>query len=97
MVVLVLVMGYIAMLFRRPWVENERLSYPIIQLPLEITNPKTPILKNRLLFENNISGFFTSKPWSAIGGLHVGVVPSVIGLAFFMPLDMSFSWAVFFS
>ena len=125
-VVLVLVMGYIAMLFRRPWVENERLSYPIIQLPLEITNPKTPILKDRLLwigfgvsgglaiingfasiypavpririhpFENNISGFFTSKPWSAIGGLHVGVVPSVIGLAFFMPLDMSFSCTVFF-
>ena len=44
-VMLVMVMGAIAVLFRRPWVENERLSYPIIQLPLELTNPRTPILE----------------------------------------------------
>ena len=49
-VMLVLVMGAIAVLFRRPWVENERLSYPIIQLPLELTNPRTPIFKSRLLW-----------------------------------------------
>ena len=125
-VMLVLVMGAIAVLFRRPWVENERLSYPIIQLPLEITNPRTPILKSRLLwigfgisggialinglaslypavprlrihpYENELSNFFTTKPWSAMGSLQLGFAFPVIGLGFFMPLDMSFSCAFFF-
>ena len=125
-VMLVLVMGYITMLFRRPWVEHERLSYPIIQLPLEITNPKTPIFRNRLLwigfcisgglavmngfaslhpavpripihpFDNNLTRYMTSKPWNAINRLPLGVMFPVIGLAFFMPLDMSFSCAFFF-
>ena len=125
-VMLVLVMGAIAVLFKRPWVENERLSYPIIQLPLELTNPRTPVLKSRLLwlgfgisggialinglsslypvvprlrihpYENELSNLFTTKPWSTIGSLQLGLVFSVIGLAFFMPLDMSFSCAFFF-
>ena len=125
-VVLVLVMGYIAMFFRRPWVEHERLSYPIIQLPLEITDTKTSIFGNRLFwigacisgglalinglaslyptipririhpYENDLYQYFTSKPWNAMGSLQFGVVFPVIGLAFFMPLDMSFSCVFFF-
>ena len=125
-VILVLVMGYVAIFFRRPWVEHERLSYPIIQLPLEITNPRTSIFRNRLLWiglcisggmavinglaslhpilpripihptDHNLTQYVTSKPWNAIGRLPVGVIFSVVGLAFFMPLDMSFSCVFFF-
>ena len=39
--------------------------------------------------------YFTAKPWNAIGALPVEFHPFAIGLAFFMPLGMSFS-AVFF-
>ena len=125
-VVLVLVMGYINVFFRRPWVEDERLTYPIIQLPLEISNPRTSIFSSRLLwigcclsgglavinglsslfptvprilthpYDHNLGSYFTTKPWNATGSLPVGVIFPAIGLAFFMPLDMSFSCAFFF-
>ena len=64
-VILVLVMGYVAIFFRRPWVEHERLSYPIIQLPLEITNPRTSIFRDRLLW----LGICISGGMAAINGL----------------------------
>ena len=53
------------MFFRRPWVEHEKLSYPIIQLPLEITDTKTSIFGNRLLW----IGFCISGGMALINGL----------------------------
>ena len=125
-VVLVLVMGYVTALFRRPWVEHEKLSYPTIQLPLEITDPTTSIFRNRWLwlgvgisggvalinglaslypvvpelkihpYSHNLGRYITTKPWNAMGVLPVGIIFPVVGLAFFMPLDMSLSCIVFY-
>ena len=126
-VVLVLVMAYVTVLFRRPWVTHEKLSYPTIQLPLEITSTTTSIFGNRWLwFAAGISGGFalinglaylypivpeikihpyhhnlarpiTTAPWNAMGRLPIGVLFPVVGLAFFMPLDMLFSCIVFYA
>jgi len=35
---------------RRQWTERERLSYPIIQIPLEISDPDSRLWRNRLLW-----------------------------------------------
>jgi hypothetical protein len=42
----------IAVLVRRQWVENERLSFPIVQIPLAITENggDTPLWRNRMLW-----------------------------------------------
>ena len=125
-VVLVLVMGYITALFKRPWVESERLAYPIIQLPLEMTAPGASIFRNKLLwigagisgglalingfaslyptlpalrihpYYHNLARHITSRPWNAIPVMEVGIIFPIVGLAFFMPLDMSFSCFFFF-
>ena len=125
-VVLVLVLFWVTVLFRKPWVEQEKLSYPTIQLPLEITDTTISILKSRWLwfgvgisggfalinglaslypvvpgpkihpYYHNLGRYITSKPWNAMGVLPVGIIFPVVGLAFFMPLDMSLSCIVFY-
>jgi hypothetical protein len=66
-----LVMLCINIILRRQWVESERLSYPIIQLPLEMTHPSR--------------GFFRS-PWMWIG-LGIGASIDIInGLNFLYPV-----------
>ncbi len=47
---LVLVMLCINTLLRRQWTENERLSYPLVALPLEMVSPKTQLFKNKLFW-----------------------------------------------
>lgn len=65
-----LVMLCINIVLRKRWVESERLSYPIIQLPLEMTQS---------------GGQFFRKPWMWIG-LAVGASISIInGLNFLFP------------
>ena len=112
--------------------EQERLSYPIIQLPLAIasqpvSNPNVDnifaqtglwigigisggiALVNGLadLFpiipalpihprDHNVARYITAQPWRSMGLLQVGVIVPVVGLAFFMPLDMSISCVIFF-
>lgn len=39
----------------------------------------------------NINRFFTEKPWNAIGWTQASFYPFIIGLTFFVPLDLSFS------
>ncbi|MDE0398150.1 MAG: hypothetical protein OXL96_10120 [Candidatus Poribacteria bacterium] len=108
---------------RLQWSERERLSYPITQLPIEMTTPR--FFSRRLLWLGfgicaavellnglhflypfipsvplKIPDFgakiFTSKPWSAIGWLPLFFYPWVIGLTFFVPLELSFSVWFFF-
>ena len=113
-------------LVRKQWTENEKLSYPIIQLPLELTigGGTSGILKNRIMWVGfTIAGvidilnglnflfpsvpslggklydlrpFFSHPPLSAIGWTPIAVFPFAVGLAFFIPLDLSFSCWFFY-
>ena len=48
--VLMVVMLCITTLLRVQWTEHERLTYPLIQLPMEMTNPRSRFFKNRLMW-----------------------------------------------
>jgi hypothetical protein len=119
------VLMYINVLLRKQWTEHERLAYPIVQLPLEMTSAPKVFFKNRWLWLgfaiaggidlinglnflypsipsipvriHQIGHLFREKPWNAIGSwTHVSFYPFIIGLAFFMPLDLSFSCWFFY-
>lgn len=123
---LMLVMLGINTLIRKQWMENERLAYPIIQLPLAITRdggsgkffrsrilwigiaiggginlinglhtfiPTIPLLPIRTV---ELGRYFTEKPMSAIGWTPICFFPFVIGLSYFMPLDLAFSCWFFY-
>ena len=60
----------VTVFLRKQWTENERLNYPIVQLPLALTsNPKR---------------FFTS-PWMWVGFAVAGSVELLNGLSFLFP------------
>lgn len=40
----------LAVLFRRRWIEVEKLSYPIVQLPFEVTRDRSPYFRDRTLW-----------------------------------------------
>lgn len=44
----------------------------------------------------DIGHYFTTKPWSAVGWVPISLFPFAIGLAFFLPLDLSFSCWFFY-
>lgn len=120
---LLFIMICINSLVRKQWTEREKLSYPIIQLPLQMTGDELEVFKKPLLWlglasafgvdfinglryffpiipeipiTSRIGNLFTERPWNAIGGLQVNLYPFVIGLGFFIPLDLSFSCWFFF-
>ncbi len=59
-------------LVRRPWTEQEKLTYPIIQLPLEMTNPKTRLFHSGLFWV----GFAVAAVVDIINGLNY-LYPSI--------------------
>jgi hypothetical protein len=129
-VVLLGVMICINVLIRRQWMDQERLSFPITQLPLEITRESgaDSLFTNRLmwmgflipvvleslaslnyLYPNipffpikpsdprlDLTPLFSTPPWSGMGGLQLSFYPLVIGLTYFLPLDVAFSLWFFF-
>jgi hypothetical protein len=125
--VLVFVMLCINVLVRKPWTEHEKLSYPLIVLPLELTRGQESarFFRNRLMwigfgvatFVDVINGLhaifpsvpeipyiklyellqhFPMKPWNAMGSTRLGTYPFAVGLAFFLPSDLSFSCWFFY-
>lgn len=131
--VLLLVMFCLNALLRRRWIEHERLTFPIVVLPLALTQAasRRALLRNRIIWlgfgaafvlENlasigflvpNVpfvplkpsdpslslgggSGLFSSPPWNAVGSLNLGFYPLVIGLTYFLPLDVSCSCGFFY-
>ncbi len=114
----------ISILLRRQWIEHERLSYPLAQIPLEVIEKGTNLFRTRLLWIGfaiaagrdlinglhylypavptllhgrfMLSQYFTSRPWNALGWVPIEFHPFVIGLAYFMPLEMSFSTWFFY-
>lgn len=59
-------------LLRRPWTRSEKLSYPIIQLPLDMTEPESAFFRQRLMW----AGFAVAAGISLLNGVSV-LVPSV--------------------
>lgn len=55
--------------------------------------PLVPFINVKLY---NISRFFTEKPWNAMGTTRTSFYPFMIGIGFFLPLDLSFSCWFFF-
>ncbi len=115
-------------LARRAWVEEERLTFPLTLLPLEMTEGSAtgavpPFWRNRLMWAgfaaagvlesfnflnflypsvptipikpsmgpNHLESFMTVRPWNAVGTLTLAFYPFVIGIAYLLSLDVSFS------
>ncbi|MBT5532433.1 hypothetical protein HOK31_05195 [Candidatus Poribacteria bacterium] len=56
--------------------------------------PQVPYIK--YIKQVNVGSQFTAKPWNALAGMTVSGYPFMIGLSFFMPLDLSFSCWFFY-
>ena len=121
--VLLFMLHCINTLVRRQWVHTERLAFPIIQLPVAMTQsphflrngllwvgfsipfvldlmnglhvlfPSVPYLHLKLHF---IGRQLTEKPWDAMSNTMISFYPFMIGLGFFLPLDLSFTCWFFF-
>ncbi len=117
--VLIGVMFCMNTLLRIQWTRHERLSYPIIELPLDITHPSGAFYRNPVMWmgfglagavsllnglavltpgvpslpikAQDISVYFPSPPWNAMGWTPMAFYPFAIGLGFLLPADMLFS------
>jgi hypothetical protein len=66
------VMLCLNVLLRKQWTESERLAFPLVQLPLEMTQPGAPLLKQPLLW----AGFAIAaglQLWNGIASLSPAV------------------------
>ena len=68
-----LIMLCINIIIKKQWVENEKLSYPIIQLPLEMTSPS--FFSNRVMW----IGFTIVATIDIVNGLHflIPIIPKI--------------------
>jgi hypothetical protein len=64
-------------LFRRNWTDESKLSFPIVQLPLEMINPRRELYRSKLMW----IGFGIAAIIDVVNGLHVMYpsVPSFLG------------------
>ena len=96
-------------LLRKQWIEHERFTFPIVQLPQEMFQaPSGGALLNRF-FKSRLMwcGFaipvilhgLTEKPLSALGWwptVHLFIYPSIIAIVYLLTLEISFSFWFFF-
>jgi len=68
--VLMFVMICINIIIRNQWIDRERLTYPIVQLPYEMTDKKSRLFRSKLMW---------------ISFIFVGVIDTINGLHFFFP------------
>jgi|LSQX01.2.fsa_nt_gb hypothetical protein len=128
--VMIAMMLCINILIRKQWTENEKLVFPLVQLPIAMTSedagrkfyssklmwagfavamtigvinglhalyPSMPELTG--VKQYSIGQFFTARPWNAVNRLrdfNISMYPFMIGLAYFIPLDLSFSCWFFY-
>jgi hypothetical protein len=64
--VLVCTMICLSVILRAQWADRERLAFPIIQLPLAVTEPASPLWRNSLLW----IGFALAASIDILNGLH---------------------------
>lgn len=122
--VLLFTMLCINSILRKHWVESERLTFPIIMLPLEMTDETGSLFRNRYMWmgfavagaitfvaglnylypsipcirivRQNFGQYIVTPPWNAMGAIIVGFYFWAIGIAFLMPLELSFSCWFFY-
>ncbi|HLJ53866.1 MAG TPA: DUF6785 family protein [Chthonomonadaceae bacterium] len=129
-IVMIWVMLCLNALIRKHWMDRERLSFPIVQLPLELTREGgasnmllsrqmwigflIPVILESLASINYLypnvpflpikpsdprlilTPLFNTPPWTGIGYLALSFYPLVIGLTYFLPLDVAFSLWFFY-
>ncbi len=105
-------------LLRRRWIEQEKLSFPLAQAPLIMTDQGGRLYRNPAFWwAFGLVAFFNTlrilhyflpafpevrnaypiwlfgagRPWSGMGAVWFQFRPHVISMAFYMPLDLSFS------
>ncbi len=78
-VVLVFVMVCLSVLLRPLWADRERLTFPIIRLPFELTEVGTPILRSKVFW----IGFAAAGVIDLVNGLNY-IYPSVPALAMYV-------------
>lgn len=113
-------MACVATIMRRQWVDNEKLTFPLVQLPMEMATaaPGRSVFSNNLMWlgfaipigYHLVNGLnksfpnvpelptliwlhplFVDKPFTDINYTGLIVTFSIIGLAYLLPLDVSFS------
>lgn len=122
--VLLFTMLCINSILRKQWSESERLTFPIVILPLEMTDESGSFFRNKYMWmgfalagtitllaglnylypsvpcirivRRDIGRYIVNMPWRAMGGIPMGFYFWAIGLAFLMPLELSFSCWVFY-
>ncbi len=118
------VMLCLSVVFRKAWVEDTRLSFPIVRLPLTLIDPdetdhtlRSPalwagfavaaaisILNGLQMWYPNLPHLqvratflsFPTAPWWTLNGTPMAFYPFAIGLAYLVPLDISFSCWFFY-
>lgn len=113
----------INVIVRKHWMDQEKLTFPTVFLPLamakdrtfyrspmlwigfgitfavELMNglhylfPAVPYLNLKL---QDVGRYFTTAPWNGLGWLPIAFYPFAIGMAFLLPLDLSFSCWFFY-
>jgi hypothetical protein len=111
-------------IFRKSWIERERLPFPIVYLPIEMTKDSLAFLKNKVmwlgflvpvlieglnglhsvypaippfpLYPIDLGSYFHDPPLKYIGHFHICFWPFVIGIAYILTTDVSFSFWFFF-
>ncbi len=79
--VVVFVLVCMSVLVRPLWAERERLTFPIIHLPVELTDPGTGLLRNKLMW----LGFGLAGVLDLLNGLHY-LFPAVPGVSLYHDL-----------
>ena len=118
---IVLYFGMICLnvILRKQWMERERLSFPVAQVPLGLMDSRRPVYKSKIFWYGfagaaclslmnglhrlypvvpgptygkfDLTQFFTERPWNAMDAVYVEFLPFILGLAFFIPVTLSFS------
>ncbi|MFQ5811427.1 MAG: DUF6785 family protein, partial [Armatimonadota bacterium] len=125
--IMIVTMLCINVLIRKAWTEHEKLGFPLVLLPLEMTrgDRTSQFFRSKFMWGgfavaaviDIVNGFhalfpampeipyiklydlrqhFRGRPWNAIGRTRMGVYPFAVGLAFFLPSDLSFSCWFFY-
>ncbi|HEX8236086.1 MAG TPA: DUF6785 family protein [Abditibacteriaceae bacterium] len=124
-------LGCLSVMLRAQWAEKEALSFPLLRLPLELTedldredgknfsgffrNPLTwcgfgiavfiQLLRGLHLYYPDVPTFpleidmgplLTEAPWNQLGWMPINVYPIVIGVAYLLTSEVSFSLWFFF-